>query len=137
MNYYKQFAEMFGLELEQEFSLIKSDGEKVDDDLYKITEDGIYYQSVSHSAWRAESAETLGLLLMGDIKAVPKPWKPKEGKEYWYYSEAWKQGISTKWESGIQDLFFWKAGNCFRTKEEADAKGKEIIEQIRKEFEEA
>ena len=137
MNYYKQFAEMFGLELEQEFSLIKSDGEKVDDDLYKITEDGIYYQSVSHSAWWAESAETLGLLLMGDIKAVPKPWKPKEGKEYWYYSEAWKQGISTKWESGIQDLFFWKAGNCFRTKEEADAKGKEIIEQIRKEFEEA
>ncbi len=137
MNYWKQFAEMLGLEAGEEFSLTKSNGEKVNEDTYRITEDGIYYQSVSHSAWWAESAETLGLLLMGDIKAVPKPWKPKEGKEYWYYSEAWKQGISTKWESGIQDLFFWKAGNCFRTKEEADAKGKEIIEQIRKEFEEA
>lgn len=137
MNYWKQFAEMLGLELEQEFSLVRPDGKQENENTYKIIEDGIYYKSERHSAWWAPSAEILEFLLMGDIKAVPKPWKPKEGKEYWYYSEAWKQGISTKWESGIQDLFFWKAGNCFRTKEEADAKGKEIIEQIRKEFEEA
>lgn len=137
MNYWKQFAEMLGLELEQEFSLVRPDGKQENENTYKIIEDGIYYKSERHSAWWAPSAEILEFLLMGDIKAVPKPWKPKEGKEYWYYSEAWKQGISTKWESGIQDLFFWKAGNCFRAKEEADAKGKEIIEQIRKEFEEA
>lgn len=44
MNYYKQFAEMLGLELDEEFSLIKSDGTKVDNDLYKIREDGLFYQ---------------------------------------------------------------------------------------------
>ena len=42
MNYYKQFAEMLGLELEQEFRLVKPDGTKVDNDLYKITEDGLF-----------------------------------------------------------------------------------------------
>lgn len=136
MNYWKQFVEMLGLELDEEFSLAKPNGEKVTEDKYKVTERGLYYKPQIGINRYYEAPIIIYNLLNGKYKAVPKPWKPKEGKEYWYYSEAWKQGISTKWESGIQDLFFWKAGNCFRTKEEADAKGKEIIEQIRKEFEE-
>ena len=137
MNYWKQFAEMLGLELGEEFSLTKSNGEKVNEDTYRITEDGIYYQSVSHCAWWAESAETLGLLLMGDIKAVPKPWKPKKGDIYSCYSVLSNQVISVKWVDGVDDLLLWKAGNCFKTKEEAETKGKKIMEQIIKEFEEA
>ena len=136
MNYWKQFVEMLGLELDEEFSLAKPNGEKVTEDKYKVTERGLYYKPQIGINRYYEAPIIIYNLLNGKYKAVPKPWKPKEGKEYWYYSEAWKQGISTKWESGIQDLFFWKTGNCFRTKEEADAKGKEIIEQIRKEFEE-
>lgn len=137
MNYYKQFAEMLGLELEQEFVLTDDDGKRKDVYTYKITEDGVLYKSPTFTNWSVNSLGTVGKLLNGDVKAVPKPWKPKEGKEYWYYSEAWKQGISTKWESVIKDLFFWKAGNCFRTKEEAETKGKEIVEAIKKEYEEA
>lgn len=38
MNYYKQFAEMLGLELEQEFVLIDSDGNRKNKNTYKITE---------------------------------------------------------------------------------------------------
>ena len=45
MNYWKQFAEMLGLELEQEFRLVKPDGTKVDNDLYKIREDGLFYKT--------------------------------------------------------------------------------------------
>ena len=44
MNYYKQFAEMLGLELEQEFVLTDADGKRKDVYTYKITEDGILYQ---------------------------------------------------------------------------------------------
>lgn len=44
MNYYKQFAEMLGLELEQEFNLTDADGKKIDNDLYKITENGLFYK---------------------------------------------------------------------------------------------
>lgn len=139
MNYYKQFAEMLGLELEQEFSITSADGEQTSSLLYKITKDGIFCRGEKETDgfWGLEPSTTVEHLIRGVFKAVPKPWKPKEGKKYWYYSEAWKQGISTKWESVIQDLFFWKAGNCFRTKEEAETKGKEIVEAIKKEYEEA
>lgn len=81
MNYWNRFAEMLGLELEQEFSLIRPDGRQENENTYKIIEDGIYYKSERHSAWWAPSAELLEFLLMGDIKAVPLPWKPKDGVE--------------------------------------------------------
>lgn len=137
MNYYKQIAEMLGLELGQEFRLIKSDGEKVDDDLYKITEDGIVYQKEKNGFWLSEPSSTLSCLLKGSYKAVPKPWKPKEGEEYWHYSEAWKEAIPYDWEGGFNDLLLWNARNCFKTAEEARTKGKEAMERIGKEFEEA
>ena len=128
---------MFGLELDEEFSLAKPNGEKINKDSYKVKVDGLFYKSPFGTNWYREPSKTTYHLLMGDYKVLLKPWKPKEGEEYWYYSEAWKQGISSEWGSETRDLFFWKVGNCFRTKEEADAKGKEVIKQIHKEFEEA
>lgn len=42
MNYYKQFAEMLGLELGQEFSITSADGEQTSSLLYRIEDDGVY-----------------------------------------------------------------------------------------------
>ena len=137
MTYYKQFAEMLGLELEQEFSLIKSDGEKVDDDLYKITEDGIFYQKEKNGFWLSEPSSTLSCLLKGSYKAVPKPWELKVGEKYFYYSVSLNRATTRKWCNGNYDLLLWKYGNCFKTEKEANEKGKEIMEQIKKEYEEA
>ena len=48
------------------------------------------------------------------------------------------EGInSCMWTDECLDLLHWKTGNCFRTEEEAKTKGKEIMEQIKKEYEEA
>ena len=137
MNYYKQFAEMLGLELEQEFILTDSDGKRKDVYTYKITEDGVLYKSPTFVNWSVNSLGTVGKLLNGDVKAVPKPWKPKEGDIYWYYSICWNKEKFSHWEGGIIDLLLWKAGNCFNNNEEAETKGKEIMEQIKKEYEEA
>lgn len=49
MNYYKQFAEMLGLELGEEFNLIYTE-EVTDENTYKITEDGMYYQGIQHDS---------------------------------------------------------------------------------------
>ena len=136
MNYYKQFAEMLGLELEQEFVLTDDNGNRKDKYTYKITEDGLLYKSPTFN-WAISSLGTIGKLLDGDVKAVPKPWKPKKGETYWYYSI--KRGdafLITCCSDGL-DLCRWKAGNCFKTREEAEAKGKEIMEHIQKEYEEA
>ena len=134
MNYYKQFAEMLGLELEQEFRLVKPDGTKVDNDLYKITEDGLF--SIANDL-SGKVTLMLDLLLSGYYKAVPKPWKPKYGEQYWSYSVKRSKACCGMFGEYVKDYACWKLGNCFRTEEEAKTKGKEIMEQIQKEYEDA
>lgn len=137
MNYYKQFAEMLGLELEQEFVLIDADGNRKNKYTYKITEDGLLYKSPPFINWSINSLGTIGSLLNGDVKAVPKPWKPKYGDAYWKWATNLELAQFKRWNDASTDFACWKLGNCFRTKEEARAKGKEIMEQLQKEYEEA
>lgn len=134
MNYYKQIAEMLGVELGQEFKIIDSHGKTIDAALFEITEDGLFSKANNLSG---KVTLMLDLLLSGKYKAVPKPWKPSEGYKYWWYSIAWNQAIDNEFNSSIGDLLHWKVGNCFKTKEEAETKGKEIMEQIIKEYKEA
>ena len=137
MTYWKQFAEMFGLELEQEFRLVNPDGTKVDNDLFKIREDGLFYKSRKNGVWLPEPSTTLSSLLKGLFKVVPKPWKPKYGEQYWSYSVKSSQACCGMFGEYVKDYACWKLGNCFKTSEEAQSKGKEIMEQIKKEYEES
>lgn len=138
MNYYKQFAEMLGLDLEQKFILTDNDGNEIDGYVCKFTENGFLYKSQISKDWYHQPSNILERILYGTYKAVPKPWKPKKGDIYSCYSVLSNQVISVKWADGVDDLLLWKVGNCFKTKdEEAKTKGKEIMEQIQKEHEEA
>ena len=137
MNYYKQFAEMLGLELEQEFVLKDDDGNRKDTYTYKRTADGLLYKTPTFINWAISSLGTIGKLLDGDVIALAKPWKPKKGEKYWTYSEIWEEVTSFRFEGYYYDLLLWKVGNCFKTRDEAEDKGKEIMEQIHKEYEEA
>ena len=137
MNYYKQFAEMLGLELEQEFILTTPYGEKANLTTYKITEDGIRYKSATRDDWWATSNEILESLLIGELKVVPKPWKPKDGEQYWYYGGNNDETECSNWHGFNFDYYTWKLGNCFKTEKEAGTKGKEIIKKLQKEYEEA
>lgn len=137
MNYYKQFAEMLGLELEQEFVLTDDDGNRKDKLTYKITEFGLLCKSLKVNDWLTVSLITLKKIINGDYKVVSKPWKPKKGEPYWYYRILRKDASCITWCFDGIDLCRWKAGNCFKTREEAETKGKEIMEQIQKEYEEA
>ena len=134
MNYYKQFAAMLGLELEQEFVITDLDGKRKDTITYKFTEDGLFSKANDLSV---KVTLILDLLLTGKCKAVPKPWKPKYGEQYWSYSPKINGTCcNTFWEF-TKDYAMWKSGNCFRTEEEAKTKGKEIMEKLVKEYEEA
>ena len=137
MNYWKQFAEMLGLELEEEFFLIKPNGKRVSDETYKFTEDGMYYKETTTKTCHVEPSSTLWLILNGAIKAVPKPWKPKEGDRYCYYSAMNGLVNYARWDDLDIEFIFWKVGNCFKTEEEAKTKGKELMKTIKKEYEEA
>ena len=127
---------MLGLEIGQKFVLTKPDGKRKDLYTYEITEEGIFYKSRISGDWLRDEMGLVEELLNGCIKAVSKQWKPKKGEKYWYYSDTCKLAICVYWEDTARDLSFWKLGNCFKTREEADAKGKEIMKQIQKEYEE-
>ena len=125
---------MLGLELEQEFVITDLDGKRKDTITYKFTEDGLFSKANNLSV---KVTLILDLLLTGKYKAVTKPWKPKYGEQYWSYSTKINGTCcNTFWEF-TKDYAMWKSGNCFRTEEEAETKGKEIMEQIQKEYEEA
>lgn len=135
MNYYKKIAEMLGVELGEEFNLKENKTKNIVRPRYKITqEEGLMY-----SVNRNEFARSLFLLsiINGSYSVVKLPWKPKQDDRYWYYCLTWESANCSRWASDGVDLQSWKIGNCFRTKEEAETKGKEIMEQIQKEYEEA
>lgn len=136
MTYWKQFAEMLGLELGEKFELTYDDG-TINEDTYKIEEDGFYYKNKQSEYWLAEPSTTVNKLINGYCKAVPKPWELKVGEKYFYYSVSLNRATTRKWCNGNYDLLLWKFGNCFKTEKEANEKGKEIMEQIKKEYEEA
>lgn len=138
MNNWKLFAEMLGLELGQDFVLTDVYGKRKDWYRYEITENGIFYKSKISEDWIRDKA-IVEELLNGSIKAVAKQWKPKKGDIYSYYiNSTYFDGTnSCRWTDEGLDLLFWKVGNCFRTNEEAETKGKEIMEQIQKEYDEA
>ena len=135
MNYYKKIAGMLGVELGEEFSIKNIQTEDINRARYKITkEEGLMY-SIGGEEWNRSSS--LLAIFSGAYSIVKLPWKPKKGEAYWHYSEVWREVISFEWEDCLYDFLLWKAGNCFKTKEEGDAKAKEIIEKLRKEYEEA
>lgn len=136
MTYWKQFAAMLGLELGEKFGLTYDDG-TINEDTYKIEEDGFYYKNKQSEDWLAEPSTTVNKLINGYCKAVPKPWKPKFGEQYWSYSLKINRTCCNMFGEFIEDYAMWKSGNCFRTEEEAKTKGKEIMEKLVKEYEEA
>lgn len=136
MTYWKQFAEMLGLELGEKFELTYDDG-TINEDTYKIEEDGFYYKNKQSEDWLAEPSTTVNKLINGYCKAVPKQWKPKFGEQYWSYSARINKAICDMFGDFVEDYAIWKSGNCFKTKEEAETKGKEIMEELVKEYEEA
>ena len=135
MNYYKQIAEMLGVELGEEFSLKGNNTGEINNARYKIMqEDGLMY-TVRGREWSRS-----GLMLSiinGTYSVVKLPWKPKDGDSYWRYGANSNLAITQYWDTDGADLTNWKIGNCFKTEEEAFVKGKEIMEQIQKEYDEA
>lgn len=131
MNYFKQVAEMLGVEPGEEFKVKWKSGINFTNSKYRFTERGL---NEVDTTWFANGI--LADILSGKAEIVKLPWKPKNGERYWYYSPLSRETFYLTREDGLDDLLLWKAGNCFKTKEEAETKGKKIMEQIAKEFEE-
>lgn len=135
MNYYKQIAEMLGVELGEEFSIKNIQTEDINRARYKITkEEGLMYSVNGNEFNRSVS---LMSIINGSFSVVKLPWKPKKGEAYWYYSEAFQHAFASEWIGSLCDLLYWKSGNFFKTKEEANEKGYVFWKELEKEYEKA
>lgn len=129
MNYYKQVAKMLGIELNEEFDINYMLSYR-----YMLTEDGLKFKDKSSDMWLGYSSPVLSKLLRGDYSIVKIPWKPNADEFYYYYSSYAGVTCQQTWMNTSADYCMWKLGNCFRAREEAETKGKEIMESIEKEF---
>ena len=136
MNYYKQIAEMLGVKLEEEFKLKPSCLEKPWNSLYRFSTDGLE-NKYSDCAWVKCEKGAIDQILIGQTEVIKIPWKPKYGDAYWKWATNVELAQFKHWNDNSTDFACWKLGNCFKTSEEAETKGKEIMEQLQKEYEEA
>ena len=119
MNYMKEVAKMLGVEIGEHFRLY--DEEREYDADYYFLEDGIYADLVEKPHARAYSG-LLFEIISGEYKIKIKPSKPEDGDEFYYID--WSGCPVHFCTTGCDPddyLNYYKLGNCYRTKEEAEA----------------
>lgn len=130
-NLMPEVAKLLGVELEEEFKF------KGMNAVGKITENGFKCRHPKEEFWRTPSDATD--ILTGALEIEKLPWMPKEEQHYYYI--AWRRIDNTgEWKIRVETTFFTEfshldnlrvaVGNCFRTKEEAEAAQFDVFERL-------
>ena len=106
-NHMTEVAKMLGVNIGEEFEIKGRDG------AYYLTYDGLY-----HNGFKCE--KTLNDLLVGVCTIKHKPWKPIINDTY-YFVRIDGDVSSAQWISNVWDRSIYKLGNCYHTREEAEA----------------
>ena len=117
-NHMAEVAKMLGVELGERFKIIHVGANKsISEYYYYFTDKDIEIDEEG----RACSGEyLLTHLIYGDYIIKRKPWKPSAGDQYWYVSSNGSVDYYC-WTDDILDFLTYKLGNCYRTREEAEA----------------
>lgn len=130
-NYMADVAKLLGVELNDEFELNGSNA------IYKLSQYGFFFKC--GSSWMRASDYLLIDIIKGEYEIKKLPWKPKSEQFYCYI--VWRRidNISG-WEIEVETTFFSAfsavdnlrvdVGNCFRTKEEAEAQKYEVFKRL-------
>ena len=125
-NYMPEVAKMLGLEIGEEFDILYKDGTATELGPFKFTNETILdCDGDELQCWR------LCCLLTGDYTIQKRPWRPKEGEGYYYIRST--DGFlsrSTFHSVDADDLALLNMGNCFPTKEAAEAAVPEMLEKF-------
>lgn len=111
MNYFKDVAKIFDLNLNEEFHVVGIANS------FKFTEKGLVFFNDEDKAWE-ESPSTLREILQGYLNIV---WKPKEDCVYYTYRRNGKhwEVFSTTWRGEVIDYLRLYSGVAYKTEEEA------------------
>ena len=115
MNYMQEVAKMLGVEFGERFRLY--DNEREYDVNYYFLEDGIY-TDINSKPYRANSGLLLDIVT-GEYCIKRKPWKPNI-EDLYYIVDELGQSCSEQWYEDSIDINYYKIGNCYKTRKEAE-----------------
>ena len=132
-NHMAEVAKIFGVELGESFK-ITSDTHGDYQNYYRFTEDNCLETSDDGVEWKIINAEVLlKRILMGNIRIVKLPWKPREGEKYYVPRIAIRpkdRHYYYYWSNSGVDIKRYDMGIVCKTPEEAIALTEKMLEAI-------
>lgn len=131
-NYMAEVAKLLGVELGEYFKITSdTQGDYPGDyqNYYRFTENNCLEISDDGVEWITTIATVLlKHILMGDVRIIKLPWKPKYDEEYYIpcISNAFGY-IKFYWKGDDSDDKYYNLGLIFRSKEEAIALGQKML----------
>lgn len=123
----KDLVKLFNLEVEEEFYIYDNYYKEQYNYVYKFSNHNLLF--FEHGAWSSSNRRILDFFT-GRYTIVKKPWKPKKGDKYYRISSHGSL-LWTKWAEDIFDLTHFSAGNCFKTKEDAEKHKVALINSLK------
>lgn len=127
----KDLAALLGVKLGEEFRISGSKW------LYKFDDNGLMYKD--KDKWEPyETASMLCRLFAGSKEIVKLPWKPGHNERYFRIGGSSLENADIFdycFDGVIEDYINYAAGNCFITKEEAEAHKEEVITRLKSIYE--
>ncbi len=114
-NHMAEVAKMLGVELGEEFEIDYGGSDVILS--AKVTDTGLHIINSNNLEF---SGLFLNLLLSGQLEIKRKPWKPIINDIY-YFVRSDGDVSSAQWINNVWDSSIYKLGNCYRTREEAEA----------------
>ena len=138
-NCMAKVAKLLGVELGESFKITsdtKGDYPGDYQNYYRFTENNCFETSVDGVKWETATVIVLRGILMGDARIIKLPWKPThEGGRYYTPALDTESGCYTVyWENDDTDKRRYRRGLVFKTREEAIAVSKkmlDILEEVR------
>ena len=134
MNHMAEVAKMFGVELGESFK-ITSDTQGDYQNYYRFTENNCIEFSDDGVEWKMTTAAALlKYILMGDIRIVKLPWKPRKGEKYYIpYISTQQKGmhVTYYWNDDHIDIEHYRMGLVCKTPEEAIAITMRMLDTVK------
>ena len=133
-NHMAEVAKMFGVELGESFK-ITSDTQDDYQNYYRFTENNCLEMSDDGVEWKTTIvAVLLKHILIGDIRIVKLPWKPRKGEKYYIpYISTQQKGmhVTYYWNNDHIDIEHYRMGLVCKTPEEAVAITMRMLDTVK------
>lgn len=127
-------AKLLGVELGESFKITSDTGGDYQK-YYRLTENNCIEFSDDGVEWKMTTAAALlKYILMGDIRIIKLPWKPRKGEKYYIpYISTQQKGmhVTYYWNNDHIDIEHYRMGLVCKTPEEAIAITMRMLDTVK------